>query len=191
MLTQRTLEQSNPPVHPYNVQNRTGPFRKPKGAHLTTSAPVACRDFWRPTHHDRGRAWQPAHGSALRAHAMLTTMPIYRFLSTVVLATLAACSNLPTRTEPAAPAVETTQQVVPIEALNADVRQDTIQQTICTAGYTASVRPSTAYTNGVKAKLLRERGQTQASADEYERDHIVPLALGGHPRNLKNLMLQP
>lgn len=122
---------------------------------------------------------------------MLTTMTIHRLLSVVVLATLAACNNLPTRTEPAAPTAEATQQVVPMEALNPDVRQDTIQQTICIAGYTASVRPWTAYTNGVKARLLRERGQTQVSADEYELDHIVPLALGGHPRNLKNLMLQP
>lgn len=29
------------------------------------------------------------------------------------------------------------------------------------------------------------------AASQYELDHIVPLALGGHPRNLKNLMLQP
>jgi len=132
--------------------------------------------------------WRPP--AAQRAHGMLTTMTIHRFLSAAVLATLAACSSLSTRPEPAAPTAEATQQVVLMEALNPDVRQDTIQQTICTAGYTASVRPSTTYTNGVKAKLLRERGQTQVSADEYELDHIVPLALGGHPRNLKNLMLQ-
>ena len=128
--------------------------------------------------------------AAQRTHGMLTTMSVYRFLSATVLATLAACSNLPTSTEPVASTAGAAQQVVPMEALNPDVRQDTIQQTICIAGYTASVRPSTTYTNRVKAKLLRERGQTQVSADEYELDHIVPLALGGHPRNLKNLMLQ-
>src|SRR5207245_1370076 len=92
--------------------------------------------------------------------------------------------------DPSALTAESAPQVVPTEALNSDVRQDTIQQTICTAGYTASVRPSTTYTNGVKAKLLRERGRPQASVDEYELDHIVPLALGGHPRSLKNLALQ-
>ena len=80
---------------------------------------------------------------------------------------------------------------VPAEALNPDVRQETIQQTICVPGYAASVRPSTSYTTGVKAKLLRERGQDLSAASTYELDHKVPLALGGHPRNLRNLELQP
>lgn len=76
-------------------------------------------------------------------------------------------------------------------ALNPDVRQTSIQQTICTSGYSASVRPSTSYTNGVKRKLLRNAGQSESATQNYELDHIVPLALGGHPRSLDNLMLQP
>ncbi len=76
-------------------------------------------------------------------------------------------------------------------ALNPDVRQDTIQQTICVSGYTATVRPSTGYTGGVKKKLLREAGIEESRAGEFELDHIVPLALGGHPRQLGNLQLQP
>ena len=76
-------------------------------------------------------------------------------------------------------------------ALNPDVRQETIRETICTPGYTKTVRPSTVYTNGVKLKLLREAGKDPATASDYELDHIVPLALGGHPRSLDNLMLQP
>ena len=79
---------------------------------------------------------------------------------------------------------------LPREALNPDVRQETIQQTICVAGYAASVRPSTSFTNGVKAKLLREQQQPASSAADCELDHRVPLALGGHPRNLTNLALQ-
>ena len=47
------------------------------------------------------------------------------------------------------------------------------------------------YTNGVKLKLLQTAGQDPSSAGEYELDHIVPLALGGHPRALDNLQLQP
>lgn len=80
---------------------------------------------------------------------------------------------------------------MPTEALNPDVHQDTIQQTICVAGYTASVRPSTTYTNGVKLKLLRENALPASAAKEFELDHRIPLALGGHPRSLQNLMLQP
>ena len=80
---------------------------------------------------------------------------------------------------------------VPMSALNPDVRAETIEQTICTHGYTRDVRPSTSYTNGVKFKLMREQGLDSSSSADYELDHIIPLALGGHPRSLSNLMLQP
>ena len=86
------------------------------------------------------------------------------------------------------PCVQTSHGCI---ALNPDVTQDSIAKTICVVGYTASVRPSTSYTNGVKAKLLREIGQDLSHMADYELDHIVPLALGGHPRKLANLMLQP
>jgi len=76
-------------------------------------------------------------------------------------------------------------------ALNPDVDESTIDSTICTSGYTKAVRPATSYTNGVKKKLMREAGLDVAGIRDYELDHIVPLALGGHPRKLSNLMLQP
>jgi hypothetical protein len=80
---------------------------------------------------------------------------------------------------------------VPSEVLNPDVHQDTINETICRKGYTKSVRPATVYTNGVKRKLMREEGiDFDAHAREYELDHVVPLTLGGHPRNIHNLRLQ-
>jgi|ERR1039458_4698129 hypothetical protein len=75
--------------------------------------------------------------------------------------------------------------------LNPDVTERTIKQTICAPGYTRSVRPSTNYTNSVKEKLLRETGLDESLMSEYELDHIVPLELGGHPRELRNLTLQP
>ena len=87
--------------------------------------------------------------------------------------------------------VGATYATVPASALNPDVRASTIAQTICTAGYTKDVRPGTAYTNGVKLKLLREQRLEPSSSSDYELDHIIPLALGGHPRSLSNLMLQP
>lgn len=109
----------------------------------------------------------------------------------VILALLSACGSAPPSPESTASVSSAPSQAVPIEALNPDVHQDTIQQTICVAGYTASVRPSTTYTNGVKLKLLREHALPASAASEYELDHRIPLALGGHPRNLQNLMLQP
>jgi hypothetical protein len=43
----------------------------------------------------------------------------------------------------------------------------------------------------VKLKLLRERGLPASVAPDYELDHRVALALGGNPRSLTNLELQP
>jgi hypothetical protein len=76
-------------------------------------------------------------------------------------------------------------------SLNPDVTPQTIASTICVSGYTAIVRPAVVYTNGVKLKLLRSTGQDATAASQYELDHIIPLALGGHPRALDNLQLQP
>lgn len=75
--------------------------------------------------------------------------------------------------------------------MNPDVRAETIQAAICVSGYTASVRPSTLHTSNVKLGLMREAGLAPATATDYELDHRVPLALGGHPRALTNLQLQP
>lgn len=76
-------------------------------------------------------------------------------------------------------------------ALNPDVTPDNIHQTICVPGYTKSVRPAPVYTKGVKRELLREAGIDKSHMPDYELDHIIPLALGGHPRKLENLQLQP
>jgi hypothetical protein len=78
-----------------------------------------------------------------------------------------------------------------LASLNHDVTPETIASTICVSGYTAMVRPASVYTNGVKLKLLQALGQGASAASAYELDHIVPLALGGHPRALDNLQLQP
>ena len=86
------------------------------------------------------------------------------------------------------PCINTTHGCV---ALNPDVDEDTINRTICVSGYTKSVRPATSYTNGVKKRLMRDAGIDAARIGDYELDHIVPLALGGHPLKLSNLQLQP
>lgn len=43
-------------------------------------------------------------------------------------------------------------------ALNPDVTQNRIAQTICVPGYTKTVRPSTTYTNGVKRNRCARPG---------------------------------
>jgi hypothetical protein len=83
-------------------------------------------------------------------------------------------------------------QAVPTNVLNHDVTPNTLNQTICVSGYTKTVRPSTTYTNGIKKRFMRDKGMDfDVEKGSYELDHIIPLALGGHPRNLNNLMLQP
>jgi hypothetical protein len=105
-----------------------------------------------------------------------------------------AADTIPTSTTttPATPAL---RLVLPIKnvtpgALNAKVRQGTIGRTICIAGWTARIRPSSSYTTALKIKqmaLYEERG----SASQYEEDHLIPLELGGAPRDPRNLWPEP
>jgi len=71
-------------------------------------------------------------------------------------------------------------------ALNADVTQATIGQTICTHGWTRTIRPSSSYTSALKFEQLRQYGFSGGSAD-YQEDHFISLELGGAPRDPKNL----
>lgn len=83
-------------------------------------------------------------------------------------------------------------QAVPSNVLNPDVTAATLSQTICASGYTRTVRPSSTYTNAIKRRFMREKGlDFDTDKGSLELDHIIPLALGGHPRNLQSLMLQP
>lgn len=110
---------------------------------------------------------------------------------------LAACSSIPPVPDGdmsghnGAPTASVSAQRTPPGGLNQDVTQGTILRTICIPGWTASVRPSSSYTNAVKLKLLREAGLPASDAASYELDHFVPLAVGGHPRDPNNLWLQP
>ncbi len=74
-------------------------------------------------------------------------------------------------------------------ALNPDVSQSTIQQTICVKGYSSTVRPSTSYTNPIKFRLMRQEGIPESDKSEWALDHRIPISLGGHPRALSNLQL--
>jgi hypothetical protein len=79
----------------------------------------------------------------------------------------------------------------PMAVLNQDVSNASLAETICSPGYTRSVRPSSSYTNGIKKRLMRNDGlDFESDKSFYELDHVIPLALGGHPRNINNLMLQ-
>ncbi|MFJ2736091.1 hypothetical protein [Streptomyces sp. NPDC087317] len=74
---------------------------------------------------------------------------------------------------------------------NPDVTQSTINSTICVSGWTATVRPSTSYTNKLKAQGIIDYGYADTSMSSYEEDHLVPLELGGHPTDPANLWPEP
>jgi hypothetical protein len=89
-----------------------------------------------------------------------------------------------------------TQQVVRASptltpgALNPDVTQATIHETICAHGWTKTIRPPVEYTNSLKVKQMREYGLTGDPSD-YQEDHLISLELGGDPRDPRNLWPEP
>ncbi|WP_254896796.1 hypothetical protein [Amycolatopsis sp. Hca4] len=76
-------------------------------------------------------------------------------------------------------------------AKNPDVTQSTIGSTICVSGWTATIRPSTSYTNGLKKQGIIDYGYTDTSMSDYEEDHFLPLELGGAPKDPRNLWPEP
>ena len=74
--------------------------------------------------------------------------------------------------------------------LNPDVTQATIRATICTRGWTRTIRPPTEYTSELKLRQMREYG-VQGAAAGYQEDHLISLELGGHPTDPRNLWPEP
>ena len=78
-------------------------------------------------------------------------------------------------------------------AANPAVTQATVARTICLAGYTRTIRPSSTYTTALKRQQLAA-GYTyrgDLSTSDYEEDHLVSLELGGSPTSVRNLWPEP
>jgi len=75
-------------------------------------------------------------------------------------------------------------------ATNPAVTQANITSTICVSRYTATIRPPTSYTNPLKVQEMGLYGDTGTTAD-YEEDHMIPLEVGGDPRDPRNLWPEP
>ena len=76
-------------------------------------------------------------------------------------------------------------------AIDLEITQANIQNTVCVKGYTKTVRPPAAYTNKLKKKQIREYGYDDTNPKHYEEDHLIPLSIGGNPRSPKNLWPEP
>jgi hypothetical protein len=73
-------------------------------------------------------------------------------------------------------------------ATNPAVTQATIRVTICVRGWATRQRPPDSWTAPRKVKALRAYGYYSGTElGGYEYDHLVPLSLGGAPRDERNL----
>jgi len=75
-------------------------------------------------------------------------------------------------------------------ATNPAVSQANIQQTVCTPGWTARIRPPASYTNRLKIEQMVALGLPGKPSD-YEEDHLISLEVGGNPVDPRNLWPQP
>lgn len=76
-------------------------------------------------------------------------------------------------------------------AINPNVTQENIGQTVCIKGYTKTIRPPAYYTNKLKKSQMREYGYDDINPKDYEEDHLVALSIGGNPTDERNLWPQP
>jgi hypothetical protein len=76
-------------------------------------------------------------------------------------------------------------------ATNPAVTPSTLKQTICKSGWTATIRPSSSYTTGLKRKQIAQYGFADTSLSDYEEDHLISLELGGSPTSPANLWPEP
>lgn len=76
-------------------------------------------------------------------------------------------------------------------AVNPDVTPQTIKTTICVKGWTATVRPPASYTGSLKRQQKVRYGEATVPDSALEEDHLIPLAVGGAPRDPNNLWPEP
>ena len=76
-------------------------------------------------------------------------------------------------------------------AIDPKVTQENLYQTICSKGYTKTVRPPVSYTNKLKLQQIIAYGYADKNLKDYEEDHLISLELGGSPTDPQNLWPEP
>lgn len=73
-------------------------------------------------------------------------------------------------------------------AVNPQITPDNIDEMICNPHWsTKSIRPPEEYTYRLKREQIGEYHDSDTRSADYEEDHLIPLELGGNPRDPKNL----
>ena len=75
-------------------------------------------------------------------------------------------------------------------AINRDVTQANINQTICLSGWTKTVRPPTSYTSALKLRQMQAY-HLPGSPSDYQEDHLISLEMGGSASDPRNLWPEP
>ncbi len=115
---------------------------------------------------------------------------------TVIL--LAGCGPLPAGETPAArwPVLAYSHGCVEHDGLPdarctpGAIRAGATLATICSYGYSRRARPQESYTEPLKLAQIRAY-HLPGPVRAYEEDHLVPLSIGGAPRNPANLWPEP
>jgi hypothetical protein len=76
-------------------------------------------------------------------------------------------------------------------SINPAATQDNLVDTVCNSGWATTQRPPSAYTSALKFAQIIEYGYADRDRTHYEEDHLVPLELGGAPRDPRNLWPEP
>ena len=76
-------------------------------------------------------------------------------------------------------------------AINSNITQENIQQTVCVKGYTKTIRPPAHFTNKLKKRQMREYGYADRNPKHYEEDHLIALSIGGASDDSRNLWPEP
>ena len=138
-----------------------------------------------------GQAISPSVPPSAVPAASGTVLPVS---SAPIAGASAASSAAPMLARPAAPTGRLTGEPDPNltpGVFNPAVTQATIRQTICVSGWTATIRPPSAYTTELKRRQIVEYGYARTSTALYEEDHLISLELGGAPRDPRNLWPEP
>lgn len=75
----------------------------------------------------------------------------------------------------------------PLGVVDRSIKNDNIMETICKPGYEVPL-PSAKYLDKIRMRLVA-RGNGGGDLDDA-LDYIIPLELGGAPRNIRNFQLQ-
>lgn len=139
----------------------------------------------------------PFGALVIKAKVLRSRWCMYGLAGTLLIL-LAGCGSLPAGEDPAArwPAPSFGHGCVEHDGLPdarctpGAVRAGVTLATICSYGYSRQVRPPESYTEPLKLAQMRAYNLPGPPRD-YEEDHLVPLSIGGAPRNPANLWPEP